>query len=496
MLGKSAVTRAGLLDALAAAAAVVLLAVSGGAGAITRPAASSTSRQTSQPGSALESFPTTPEAGCNYTISERGASLVAVGGDGTVKRSTDNPNAAAFVNSMLASHEKICVSPGVYTLESEIQISRLQGVTLSLGAGTVMNGSSDYRLLLVFGSPGTVIDGGVWIGQGSGVGAGIRVLYGSNNTVVENTDVSRAGYDGIFDYEYLAPSFNVSIIDNRLHDNGRYGIQVFAKSPGPTTDTLVSGNVVLDNGVGGIYTNGVAGVTVSDNIVRNTVGNGPGDIGIGVTNASYDSVTRNQVDHMAWFGIQAFFNNHTTISDNISTSNQGAFDQSGITNDHSSFSTITGNVVESNGKFGIYVERSWNVTVEGNLASDNLEYGIGFYHGSIPVMGEGTIADNTCGSNSLGGIVLNSAVNNSISMNRCADNGGDGILLYNDPGQAGCTGNVVSDNWLGNDAGSQAQRYGIVEANEANRNVLVANALVNNTVAAVTVVGPNTTFSP
>jgi parallel beta-helix repeat protein len=261
--------------------------------------------------------------------------------------------------------------------------------------------------------------------------------------------------------------------------------------------TVISGNVAVNNEVGSIYTNGAAGVTVTHNVVRNTIGNGPGKIGIGVTNGHNDTVTQNQVDHMAWFGIQAYCNNYTVISDNISTFNAGGWDESGITDDHSSFSTITGNVVESNGKFGVYVERSWNVTVSGNLANGNLGYGIGFYHGSLPTMGRGLIVGNFCSSNSLGGMILNSAINNVISMNRCGNNSGDGILLYNDPGQEGSTGNVISNNWLGNERNSPpTHMFGVREANDANHNVLTANVFVDNTVAAVSVLGPNTTVSP
>jgi parallel beta-helix repeat protein len=396
----------------------------------------------------------------------------------------------AFLNTLLASHETLCITAGIYAVDSEIRISHLSAVTLSLDPGAVLKASSGNRFLLVLASPGTVVRGGSWVGPGTGEVAVIRILAGSNGTVVERADISHAGLDGILVYNYIRPSYNISILHNLIHDNGRYGVQEYSKTPTGMWGTVISENMVLDNQVGGIYTNGVGGVTITQNFVRNTVGNGPGEIGIGVTNAFGDSINLNQVDHMAWFGIQAFYNNYTVITDNISTFNAGDWDQSGITNDHSSHSKIVGNVVEHNGKFGIYVERSWDVTVSENLANHNLGYGIGFHHGSLPSMGRGAIVGNACSFNGSGGIILNSAIDNVISMNRCSNNSGDGILLYNDPGQAGSTGNAISDNWLGNDGNSpQTQLFGIREANDSGNNTLVSNVMVNNAVAETSLLG-------
>ena len=493
---RSSAAKRGSLPLLVMSASVVFLIVlAGGAGALTRTGMASSTTTASyaipQPLSSSNGYSTAPQAGCDYTIAQQGTTLVAAGSSNTETRTSANPDVGAFLNSLLAPHKTFCIAAGVYTLDSEIQVSHLDGVTLSLAPGAVMKATSASRLLLIFASPGTTVRGGEWVGPARGQGAGIRILDGSNNTIIEGADISKAGWDGIFVYEYIRPNINVSLLDNRVHDNGRYGVQVFSRVQFGITGTLISGNVAVDNGVGGFYTNGVAGVTIIQNVARNSVGNGPGAIGIGVTNAHDDVVTLNQVDHMAWFGIQAFYNNYTVITNNISTFNAGAWDQSGITNDHSSFSTIRGNVVESNGKFGVYVERSWNVTVSENLANDNHGFGIGFYHGTLPTMGRGLILGNVCSFNGLGGIVLNSAVDNVISMNRCSDNSGDGVLLYNDPGQAGSTSNLVSNNWLGNIGNSPGvQMLGIREANDSNSNVLTSNVMVNNTVAETSILGP------
>jgi parallel beta-helix repeat protein len=429
------------------------------------------------------------EPGCDYTISQRGSNLVAVGSGGTLARTSASSDIGAFLNGLLAGHEALCLTPGIYVESSEIQINHLSSVTLSLAPGATIKAPAGNRILLIYASLHTVVRGGQWIGSGAGEASGLRVLHGSNDTIIRNVEVSNAGADGILIYNFIRPNMNVSIQDSFLHNNGRYGVQEYSKTP-VTMSSLVSGNLVVDNQVGGIYTNGVAAVNITRNIVRNTVGNGPGEIGIGVTNAYNDTVTLNQVDHMMWFGIQTFYNNRTLIANNTSSFNAGGWDQSGITNDHSSFSTIAGNTVESNGKFGVYVERSWNVTVSGNLANGNHAYGIGFHHGDLPTMGRGVISRNICSFNSLGVIVLNSAVDNVVSMNQCNNNSGDGILLYNDPGQAGSTGNIISGNLLGNEAGSlRTQMFGIREGNGSINNTLISNVMTDNLVAATSLLG-------
>ena len=480
---------------------LVLLVVASGAGALTHvsttPSTSTSSQvpiQSALPGVGSSDG---PEAGCNYTISLDGTTPVAFASSGSETKDSAGTNAAAFVNSLLASHETVCFAAGDYTFSSDIEIRSLKGVTLSLDPGAVVKASSSRSLLLVYASPGTVVRGGEWIGPGEGNTSAIRIQYGSNNTVVERADVSKAGVNGILIYDNVRPSFNVSILDNSVHDNGRYGIQEFSNASTGMMGTVISGNVALDNAVGGIYTNEIAGVTISRNFVANTAGDGPGEIGIGVTNGHNDTVTLNQIDHMGWFGIQAYYNNYTVISDNISTFNAGAEDQSGITNDHSSYDTISGNVVESNGRYGVYVERSWNVTVSGNIANGNFGYGISLYHGSLPAMGHSAILGNTCSFNGLGGIILNSAIDNVISMNECYNNSGYGILLYNDPGQAGSAGNLISSNWLGNEGNfAQTQTFGISEGNDSYNNTLVSNTMVNNTVAAESLVGPDSAAAP
>ncbi|MDG7021225.1 MAG: right-handed parallel beta-helix repeat-containing protein, partial [Nitrososphaerota archaeon] len=470
---------------LIAASLIATLVVAGGA-VVSRGGQPASAPPATSPAAAT---PLPPAAGCNYTLSLDGTTPVAKPASGArvVARGTD---AGSLINSLLASHETICVTPGEYILQTDVEVRRLDGVTLDLAPGAVMRSTTGSGDLLVFASSGTVVEGGEWVGFGRGRESAIRIQHGSNGTVIQGTQVTRSGRDGVLVYDNTGTSYGVSILGDLLHGNTRFGVQVFSnRSTGPT-GTTISGDVATDNGVGGIYTNGVEGVSIVGNVVANSEGNGPGEIGIGVTNGGNDTVSMNEVENMSWFGIQAYYNNHTVISYNISMDNRGSEDQSGITNDHSSFDTIVGNSVEQNGDYGVYLERSWNVTVDGNVATHNGGYGIGLYHGSLPAMGRATISGNNCSFNGKGGIILNSAVDNVISGNRCYDNSGYGILLYNDPGQEGSTGNLVFGNWLGNEGNApHPQSYGIGEANASYGNTIVSNVFLNNTESAVLLVG-------
>ena len=154
---------------------------------------------------------------------------------------------------------------------------------------------------------------------------------------------------------------------------------------------------------------------------------------------------------MFWYGIQVFYNNYTSVTNNYSSFNAGGSDQSGITNDHSFYDNISNNTVLSNGQAGVHVERSWFVSVIGNTANGNGRFGIEFYHGDMPTTSNGTIEGNSCSYNGQAGIILNSGVDSLISGNSCLDNSGSGVLLYNDQGQAGSSGNTVAHNVLGDD---------------------------------------------
>ena len=491
---------------------VILLAFTAFGSALSQAGyATSTSTETSSSSiatSALSVVPPPQSAGtiadsvktvCNYTISLNGTTPIARSQSGAMAQDQQGADVGALVNGLLSPHEELCIGPGDFLVASEILVQHLVGVTLNLDPATFMNASGGYRafarpffrtsLLLVNASPDTVVRGGHWIGPGGGETSVIRIQTGSNDSVVEDADVSHAGWDGILIYDDTGPSFNVSVCNNLVHENGRYGVQEYANETTGFTGNVISGNDVLDNRVGGIYTNRVTGATVAQNVVRNTLGEGPGKIGIGVTNGGNDTVASNRVEQMGWFGIQAYYNNYTVISDNISILNSGSEDQSGITNDHSSFDKITNNDVEKNGRYGIYVERSWNVTISGNTADDNMGYGIELNHGSSRAMGKSNISSNSCSSNGLGGIILNSAIDNEVSMNTCDNNAGDGILLYNDDGQAGSTGNLVSDNFVGNVGGATPQAFGVVEANDSGNNTLLSNTLSGNAISGASLLG-------
>jgi len=197
---------------------------------------------------------------------------------------------------------------------------------------------------------------------------------------------------------------------------------------------------------------------------------------------------------MFWYGIQVFYNNYTSVANNYSAFNAGGSDQSGITNDHSFYDSISNNTVVSNGQVGVHVERSWFVSVRGNTASGNGRFGIEFYHGDMPATSNDEIVGNECSFNGQAGIILNSGVDTLVSANSCLDNSGSGIFLYNDQGQVGSSGNTITHNLLGDDRSTPAARtqaYGVKEVNQADNNKITSNVCFNNSVAGVVTVGPS-----
>jgi len=408
---------------------------------------------------------------------------------------TPGEDVGAFVNGLLGPQETLCFDPGNYVLTTEILVSNVSNVILWLLPGVIMSTSAPIRLLHIIGSPNTRVHGGNWTGPGIGTLPDIEVDQGSSNTTIEGAEASRAGYDGILIDHDTKPNLRVSVLNDSLDDNGRFGVQDYQSTLAAPRWTLISGNRVEDNAVGGIYTNRAADVTISANEVWNTVA-GTGAIGIGAEFGYNDTITQNSVSHMSSFGIQVYFNNDTTVSNNYSGFNSGASDQSGITNDHGFYDTISGNNLVSNGRDGVHVERSSYVTVRGNTAEDNGQYGIEVYHGTMPSVQREVISGNACSFNVAGGIILNSATDSAITGNGCIDNSGPGILLYNDPGQIGSTRNLVSNNWSGDERLSgMTQTYGIKEENQADQNEITSNVVCNNTVADIAVVGPSTTTS-
>ncbi len=447
---------------------------------------------------ALVGQPAVPGAGgiagapsCTYEIFLQGDVPAARSGAGqSVKVAAGGQDLGSFVDGLVSSNESLCFDAGSYTLATGIRVVGLSNVSIWSSQNTTISALRPLRLLQIVNSTGVAVVGGRWVGPGLGTFADLEIDKGSNHVTIEGVDASRAGHDGILIRNDTLPNLRVSILNNYLHNNGRYGFQDFETAPTDGLEILVSGNRAEDNVDGGIYTNGVGGAKIVGNSVRNTAGNLPGLIGIGVTNGGNDAVTGNRVDHMFWYGIQVFYNNHTLVANNYAGFNAGDSDQSGITNDHSFYDEIVNNTVESNGLSGVHVERSWYVNVTSNVATGNGRFGIEFYHGDMPATAHGDVSGNVCSHNGQAGIILNSGLDFDIFGNACFDNGGSGILLYNDQGQLGSSGNRIAGNRIGNDGNAtRAQSYGVREMNQADDNIISSNILVQNAVADISLVG-------
>ncbi len=429
---------------------------------------------------------------CTYDVFLSGGAPMAWQAKGHFLASRGSaPDLGAIINSLPQTNQVICVENGAYPVRTGIMVSDQTNVTLVLSHGAVLTAVGPVHLIRLVRSDNVVVEGGRWVGPGFGNFSDIEIDRGSNHVTVEGVDASRAGHDGILVRNDTVPGLVVSILNNYLHGNLRFGAQDFENVTTQSLDVNFSGNRAVDNGVGGIYTNGVGGAYIVGNTVMNTADTGPGLIGIGVTNGTNDTIVGNHVNNMSEYGIQAFYNNYTLIANNYSGFNAGASDQSGITNDHSFYDTLVNNTVVSNGLAGIHVERSWYVTVKGNNATGNGRFGIEFYHGTLPTVAHVTVRGNTCSRNAQAGIILNSGVDSLISGNTCLDNSGPGVYLYNDQGQAGSSGNTISNNTLGDDRAPslRTQTYGVEAVNGAWGNSVEGNVFLSCTVSTVSLVG-------
>lgn len=436
-------------------------------------------------------------AACDYLIRmAQNEPIATQRATGTTLTAGPHEDFGEFFTRLISSDKVFCVASGIYPLASEIAVTDKKNATLFFEPGVRVIANHSIRLLHVVKSSNILVAGGTWVATpGFPRLPGLEIDNGSNHVTIRGTDVSHAGRDGILIRNDTVPNLEISIINNSLHGNGRYGVQDFEHFAYQSLRILISGNTAYDNGAGGIYTNGVGGAVITSNTVRNSFGTTPGRIGIGVTNGENDTVTNNIVDHMLWYGIQAFYNNHTTITNNFSGFNAGGSDQSGITNDHSFFDTILNNTVISNGLAGVHVERSWFVTVQGNDADGNGRFGIEFYHGDIAYTSQSKIIGNSCSHNGQAGIILNSGVDTIISGNTCLDNSESGIVLYNDVGETGSSHNVVTHNVLGDDRNQTSQKrqlFGIRELNQADGNMITDNAVFGNMSANILASGPST----
>ncbi len=247
-------------------------------------------------------------------------------------------------------------------------------------------------------------------------------LYSSNNNIVYNNNASNNNY-GI-----LLESSNNNYIANNTVSNNDYGILLKESE-----NTMISENAISSNNEAGTYLLSSQNNTISGNIVNlNTV------YGILLNNSDYIDILNNVVCYNK-YGIYISQSNNNTIDNNsVSNNDYGIsikqYERTTTNEDvaitsingeqkfHSQNNTISGNNINSNSEYGIWLDNSYNNDILSNYAHNN-EWGI-YAHES----NNNTIKRNNVSYNYVGvGFIKsdgNTVRNNEFSINTY------GIILW------------------------------------------------------------------
>jgi nitrous oxidase accessory protein len=175
-------------------------------------------------------------------------------------------------------------------------------------------------------------------------------------------------------------------------------------------------------------------------------------------------------------GIYFYLCKYITISHNAFINNLGGI-YHGIYPGQSFIKHLRGyNMISNNiclnNSVGIYIERSYWLTLENNTCSNNNGAGI-YLSGS----GSNTLTNNTCNLNNGTGIVLWSSSNCTITKNTCSSNNDNGIYLNNTCSENTLTNNICSNN---NGTGIKLHSSSITEWDEL-QDPSTYNTIANNT---------------
>jgi parallel beta-helix repeat protein len=281
-----------------------------------------------------------------------------------------------------------------------------------------------------------------------------------------------------------------NLVEHCYITRARYGIQAYYGSL-TESKAIIRNNYAIDNFLGGIYTNQAKDILIIGNYVANK--NAQGVYGIAVignetSTAEKARIIGNRVDNMYGFGIQLFYFNQATVSDNTISNTKNkedlATDRSGITVDDSNYNSITGNLIENIEWDGVYIEDGHYNTVSNNTFR-NCRYGIQLYHDNDGTKFStfNTIVGNVIENSRVSGIILNSAQENTIDGNVIRNSVESGIHLYNDTGNPESHHNIIVSNMI------TKNKNGV--RIDSTSNIIVSNILLENSTCILETKTPN-----
>jgi len=331
--------------------------------------------------------------------------------------------------------------------------------TISVSNSNLQN--NNLGAIYVENSAGGPIDVSIFnnnISNNTGYG-----FYGFNTNTssftgnIENNTISGNGAQGLYMVNSTESVATLDIIDNIMMGNANEGLKLFNEAGGAMTAT-VSGNLISENMDDNVYcynNEGMMNLTLNNNDITDS----PVDTGVRINNLSADSVfsgsiTNNRITGNFSRGV--YLNNaggifSATVQNNTINDNQIGgvhFDtEAGTSTLVIEDNVISNNISDADIMYGIYVSQSEDVnstldmTITGNVIENN---------------GKGIWFENSVGT-----------LNALLSENRIANNSSEGVYLVNQgTGElyAEFYGNNIIENantgvWLYNVAGTMDTKF-------------------------------------
>jgi len=263
---------------------------------------------------------------------------------------------------------------------------------------------------------------------------------GASTTVVDHNCIRRnnlggEGESGIFAEQGLLSNARIEANTFTGHAFSSmflgYGLAAFPVITAPNRDLIVTGNLSVDDGIGGIIVSNVKRVAISNNKLVRT-----GNAIAVYTPASEVLVAGNQVEDSLFSGIRVDGNpfgccsyptgpTSIAVADNTVRRAGTAASQDGIFLNRTSHSTVVDNRIEGGTRDGIDVRDSTEILVLDNQADSNARDGI---------RNRGTSASNTFKDNRMHG----NAEHDAHDENRAANTWTDNICVTDFPAGTIC----------------------------------------------------------
>jgi len=394
-----------------------------------------------------------------------GASANAIGGSGTGEANAigGNTNHGVFISDAGTNGNSVQYNIiGLNRARTATVANQQDGISISAGAqqtgvhDNVISGNYRWGIFQA-GSTTT----------GTAINNNVIGLRGSANNANDNT-IAANGLGGVW---FTDSPGNTIGPGNRIDGNHGPGIEISDENADGNT---IKGNVIgLDN-AGAAAGNTGAGVYIHNGADNTLVG--------GATAAD-----RNIVSASSGAGIQV--SNATTDGTTIRFNFIGT--------------DASGNVARGNSVEGIRIDQATNVAVRQNLVAANANDGIKLHNGAsggYVVLNQVGVANSGLAAlpNGASGIsLLSGATNNAIGdpitpllFNIIAGNTGAGIFVAD----AGTSNNVIVGNIIG--SAGFANNYGIYVTANAVGTQITNNAIAQNKLSGVAVIGAGTTGNP